>query len=48
MGLSAKQGMIRNASNTIVGCKTILGRKFDETIVQDVRSKGPVKVCFFS
>ncbi|XP_048409643.1 heat shock 70 kDa protein 14 [Stegostoma tigrinum] len=34
VGLAAKQGRIRNASNTIVKVKQILGRRFDDPQVQ--------------
>ena len=34
MGLAAKQGMIRNAINTVCNVKQVLGRPYDDPLVQ--------------
>ncbi|XP_041350030.1 heat shock 70 kDa protein 14-like isoform X2 [Gigantopelta aegis] len=44
VGAAAKQGVIRNASNTVRYVKRLLGHKFSSTVVQDVVEKSPVKI----
>ena len=34
VGLAAKQGMIRNAINTVCNVKQVLGRPYDDPLVQ--------------
>ena len=44
VGLPAKQGMIRNAKNTVCHVKRLLGREFDDEVVQTERNKSQCQV----
>lgn len=44
VGAAAKQGIIRNASNTVSQVKRVLGRNFDDPVSQAYISYCPVKV----
>ncbi|KAK3103879.1 hypothetical protein FSP39_022624 [Pinctada imbricata] len=43
VGKAAKQGNIRNAQNTISHIKTVLGRNWEDTVVQNYIQRSPVK-----
>ncbi|XP_046564196.1 heat shock 70 kDa protein 14-like [Haliotis rubra] len=44
VGAAAKQGIIRNAANTISNVKQILGRKMDDPVVENFGAKSTAKV----
>ncbi|XP_033646364.1 heat shock 70 kDa protein 14-like [Asterias rubens] len=44
VGIAAKQGRIRNSVNTISGVKHVLGRKFDDPVIQRQIQAGPTKI----
>ena len=44
VGLSAKQGLIRNATNTITAVKSLLGSTFDDPTTQELIKKLTAKV----
>ena len=44
VGLAAKQGILRNASNTVCHVKQLLGRGLEEEAVQAAISAEPSKV----
>ncbi|PVD24364.1 hypothetical protein C0Q70_14845 [Pomacea canaliculata] len=44
VGAAAKQGIIRNASNTVSQVKRVLGRNFDDPVSQAYISSCPVKI----
>jgi len=47
VGLPAKQGIIRNASNTISNVKKFLGKSCDDQEVKELMEKNSVKVFDF-
>lgn len=44
VGIAAKQGMIRNAKNTVCHVKRLLGRDFSDDVVQNEIQKSQCKV----
>ncbi|XP_030856093.1 heat shock 70 kDa protein 14 [Strongylocentrotus purpuratus] len=44
VGLSAKQGRMRNPVNTVMQVKHIVGRKFEDQVIQDLKRQSPFKV----
>ncbi|XP_045166639.2 heat shock 70 kDa protein 14-like [Mercenaria mercenaria] len=44
VGVAAKQGMIRNAQNTVCHVKQILGRKYDDPVVTEYKRKSSAQV----
>ena len=44
MGAAAKQGIIRNAQNSVCHVKQVLGRTFDDAFVTDHKRKSAVTV----
>ena len=47
VGAAAKQGIIRNAQNSICHVKQVLGRTFDNSFVTDYKRKSAVTVSLF-
>uniref|UniRef100_A0A1A8LVI3 Heat shock protein 14 n=4 Tax=Nothobranchius TaxID=28779 RepID=A0A1A8LVI3_9TELE len=44
VGIAAKQGQVRNASNTVVKVKQVLGRRFDDPVTQTHRTQTKCQV----
>ena len=44
VGAAAKQGIIRNAQNSVCHVKQVLGRTFDDAFVTDYKRKSAVTV----
>ena len=44
VGAAAKQGLIRNAPNTVCFVKEVIGRAFDHEDIQRLIADSPVKV----
>jgi molecular chaperone DnaK (HSP70) len=46
VGLPAKQGLIRNAANTISNVKQVVGCKYDDPAVTEMKANSKVKVSY--